>query len=119
MKTSSLGTSQYQRSLNDSLLWAYQQPFTILLSFFLLFSASLRSQCLFDGATGTVVADDFDNGTAPYATEYNVFPVIGANVDVTSIATVTICFWGDMSDNDETFDVVISGQTFPTTNFSF
>lgn len=74
---------------------------------------------MFDGATGTVVADDFDNGTAPYATEYNVFPVIGANVDVTSIATVTICFWGDMSDNDETFDVVISGQTFPTTNFSF
>jgi hypothetical protein len=118
MEIFTFDTGRYQQPVNGSLLPVYRQPFIALLSFFFLLSGSLTAQCLLERGPGVIVAQDYDLNQGPYITDVDVYAgALNPSVTVTSNVTFTICFWGDMNNNNETFDVTIAGVTFSTGGF--
>lgn len=91
-----------------------------LIGSLLLFSVALNGQsppppCSINSNTaGAVVSGTIATGqpAPPYTTELSMFSAaLGSVVDVTGALSVEICFWGDFGEANETFDVVIAGQT--------
>ena len=81
---------------------------------------TLQAQCTFNQGLGAVVSQDLDDDNAPFNTDFDAFSAaLAPAVTVNTNMTITICFWGDMNNNNETFDVVIAGQTFSTGDFGF
>ncbi|MEM7574123.1 MAG: HYR domain-containing protein [Bacteroidota bacterium] len=111
-------------------LWANSMPSNpiarvsgiLLLALIFSFASmgSLSAQCTFSGGNFPVTSGDTDNEADPvsFSQNNNIFPAaVGNLVMVQGNTTVEICFWGDMGGNNETFDVVIGGQTFSSGDF--
>lgn len=85
----------------------------ILMLCFTQYSWGQAASCTFDGGAGTTVSEDFNTSPPPYTTNYAALGTgLGAILSVETDATINICFWGDMNATNETWDVVISGETF-------
>ncbi|MEO1714714.1 MAG: hypothetical protein AAFU60_15390, partial [Bacteroidota bacterium] len=85
---------------------------TLLISFGSLFLLQAQT-CTFNQGPSITVSENFNDSLPPYTASFTALGAgLGAIADVQSNMQIEICFWGDMDAPNETWQVVISGQTF-------
>ncbi|MFT4760544.1 MAG: hypothetical protein ACI9LN_002518, partial [Saprospiraceae bacterium] len=94
----------------------------ILVLFFVSWQSNSFAQCNYNlpFGTGPSVIELTGFYPLPYAfgTSFETVPAALASATIIqSNLDITICFYGDMDNANESFDVVISGQTFSTGGF--
>ncbi|MGH1437180.1 MAG: HYR domain-containing protein [Lewinella sp.] len=89
----------------------------IMLGLLSILNAQTPVICNYSMGPAATLSQDFDTDTPPFTTSFIALSGLGDNVTLQTPMTVRICFWGDMGNGNETFDVVIAGQTFPTGGF--
>ncbi|MEL7250736.1 MAG: hypothetical protein AAFO03_20070, partial [Bacteroidota bacterium] len=89
-------------------------------------SYSLSAQvvsCPFNGAPAAATTIDTDTrsvGMTMVSGDYDIFPTaLASRVSVIGNASVTICYYGDVDNADETWSVTLSGQNLATTEGNF
>ncbi|RME99840.1 MAG: HYR domain-containing protein, partial [Bacteroidetes bacterium] len=100
------------------LSWKKASIYLLCSSFMLIAHAQIPPPiCNFMQGQQAVFMEDYDVMQGPYTTAVPILGNLASQITLQSPLSIRICFWGDMGDANETFDVVIAGQTFSTGGF--